>query len=38
MNDTFIPPIEHPQGLLMKLAYYFTRKEFGKVLNTAQGP
>src|SRR5258708_1730790 len=32
MNDTFLPPIEHPHGLLMKLAYYFTRKEFGKVL------
>jgi alkylhydroperoxidase family enzyme len=32
MNETFLPPIEHPHGLLMKLAYYFTRKEFGKVL------
>ena len=32
MDDTFLPPIEHPQSLLMKLAYYFTRKEFGKVL------
>src|SRR5215472_11603442 len=30
--DTFLPPIETPQGLTMKLAYYFTRKEFGKVL------
>ena len=30
--DTYLPPIEHPQGLLMKLAYYFTRKQFGKVL------
>jgi len=30
--DTFLPPIEHPQGLMMKLAYYFTRKQFGKVL------
>jgi len=29
---TFLPPIEKPKGLLMKLAYYFTRKEFGKVL------
>jgi len=30
--ETYLPPIEHPQGLLMKLAYYFTRKQFGKVL------
>jgi len=30
--DTFLPPIEHPHGLAMKLAYYFTRKQFGKVL------
>ena len=30
--DTFLPPIENPQGLMMKLAYYFTRKQFGKVL------
>jgi alkylhydroperoxidase family enzyme len=32
MNDTFLPPIEKPQGLIMKLAYYFTRRRFGKVL------
>jgi alkylhydroperoxidase family enzyme len=31
-TDTFLPPIEKPQGLLMKLAYYFTRRRFGKVL------
>ncbi|MGH7952596.1 MAG: carboxymuconolactone decarboxylase family protein [Limisphaerales bacterium] len=30
--DTFLPPIERPPGLAMKLAYYFTRKQFGKVL------
>jgi len=30
--DTFLPPIEHPDGLVKKLAYYFTRKQFGKVL------
>jgi len=30
--DTFLPPIEEPKGLMMKLAYYFTRKQFGKVL------
>src|SRR6267142_387353 len=29
---TFLPPIEKPQGLIMKLAYYFTRRQFGKVL------
>ena len=32
MNGTFLPPIEKPQGLITKLAYYFTRREFGKVL------
>lgn len=32
MNDTFLPPIEHPQGLIMKLAYSFSRRQFGKVL------
>ena len=30
--DPFLPPIEQPQGLFMKLAYYFTRRQFGKVL------
>jgi alkylhydroperoxidase family enzyme len=30
--DTFIPPIEKPKGLMMKLADYFTRRQFGKVL------
>ncbi|MGH6840243.1 MAG: carboxymuconolactone decarboxylase family protein [Methylocella sp.] len=30
--DTFLPPIEKPKGLMMKLVYYFTRKQFGKVL------
>jgi alkylhydroperoxidase family enzyme len=30
--NTFLPPIEHPHGLIMKLAYYFTRQQFGKVL------
>ena len=32
MNDTILPPIEKPEGLIMKLAYYFTRRQFGKVL------
>ena len=30
--DTFLPPIEKPVGLIMKLAYYFTRRQFGKVI------
>jgi len=30
--STFLAPIETPQGLIMKLAYYFTRRQFGKVL------
>jgi hypothetical protein len=30
--DTFLSPIEKPRGLIMKLAYYFTRRQFGKVL------
>ena len=30
--NTFLSPIEKPHGLMMKLAYYFTRKQFGKVL------
>ena len=30
--DTFLAPIEKPKGLMMKLAYFFTRKQFGKVL------
>jgi alkylhydroperoxidase family enzyme len=30
--DTFLPPIEKPKGLMMKLVYYFTLKQFGKVL------
>jgi alkylhydroperoxidase family enzyme len=32
MNDTFLPPIERPRSLIMKLAYAMTRREFGKVL------
>jgi len=30
--DTFLPPIEKPRSLFMKLAYYFTRRQFGRVL------
>jgi hypothetical protein len=30
--DTFLAPIERPEGLNMKLAYFFTHRQFGKVL------
>jgi alkylhydroperoxidase family enzyme len=30
--DTLLPAIEKPRGLIMKLAYYFSRRQFGKVL------
>ena len=30
--DTFLPPIENPPGLIMKLVYAMTRRQFGKVL------
>jgi alkylhydroperoxidase family enzyme len=30
--ETFLTPIEKPQGLITRLAYYFTRRQFGKVL------
>ncbi|HEY3740174.1 MAG TPA: hypothetical protein VGL53_10030 [Bryobacteraceae bacterium] len=28
----FLTPIDRPEGLMMKLAYYFSRRQFGKVL------
>jgi len=30
--DTFLPPIEKPRGLIKKLTYAGTRRQFGKVL------
>jgi alkylhydroperoxidase family enzyme len=30
--DTFLPPIEKPNGVIMKLAYFLTKRQFGKVL------
>jgi alkylhydroperoxidase family enzyme len=30
--DTFLAPIERPDGLMMKLVYGMTRRQFGKVL------
>jgi alkylhydroperoxidase family enzyme len=31
-NEAFLPPIEKPPGLMMKLVYAMTRRQFGKVL------
>ncbi len=31
-DSTLLPPIEKPRGLAMKLAYFFARRQFGKVL------
>lgn len=30
--DTFLAPVEKPRAFMMKLAYFFTRRQFGKVL------
>jgi alkylhydroperoxidase family enzyme len=30
-QGAFLPPIEKPKGLMIMLAYYFTRRKFGKV-------
>lgn len=32
VQNTFLPPIERPRGLMMKLVYAMTRRQFGKVL------
>ncbi len=32
MERTFLPSIEKPQGLMMKLVYSMTRRQYGKVL------
>ena len=29
---TYLPPIEQPKSLTMKVVYFFTRRQFGKVL------
>ena len=31
-QGTFLPPVEKPRGLMMKLVYVMTRRQFGKVL------
>jgi alkylhydroperoxidase family enzyme len=28
---TYLPPVERPRGLLLKLVYFFTRRQFGMV-------
>jgi alkylhydroperoxidase family enzyme len=33
---TFLPAVEKPKGMSMKLAYYFMRRQFGKVLTPAK--
>jgi len=30
--DTFLTPVDNPKGLMMKLVYAMTRRQFGKVL------
>jgi hypothetical protein len=30
--ETFLPPIEKPKGLMMKLAYYFTHRQFCEIV------
>jgi alkylhydroperoxidase family enzyme len=30
--DAFLSPVENPKGLMMKLVYFMTRRQFGKVL------
>ena len=31
-SETFLPPIEKPEGLMMKLVYRMSRRQYGKVL------
>jgi hypothetical protein len=31
--DTFLPPIEKPQGLIMKLVYAMNRRQFGNMID-----
>jgi hypothetical protein len=37
MNEPFLPPIEKPNGLIMKLVYAMSRRQFGKVLTPLKG-
>jgi hypothetical protein len=29
--EPFLAPVEKPKGLMLKMAYYFARRQFGKV-------
>jgi alkylhydroperoxidase family enzyme len=31
MTTTYLPPVERPRGLLLKIVYFFSRRQFGKV-------
>jgi alkylhydroperoxidase family enzyme len=31
--DTYLPPIEKPRGLFLRIAYYYSRRQFGKVMS-----
>jgi len=33
----YLPPVERPKSLLVKLVYYFTRRQFGKVATPPPG-
>jgi len=33
MSETFLPPVEKPKSLLMKLVYFFMKKQFGKIMS-----
>ena len=30
--DTYLPPIEKPRGIFLKMVFYFTKRQFGKVM------
>lgn len=32
VEQTRLLPIEHPKGLLLKIAYFLSKREFGKVI------
>ncbi len=31
-DEPFLPPVQKPKNIIMKMVYYFTRKQFGKVM------
>lgn len=32
--DTYLPPIDKPHGVYLRLAFFFTRRQFGKVMTS----